>query len=522
MSSLVSLLVVILAVTIGMGLTFFAVCVVCDDFLVPAIDVFIDQFKIPEDVAGVTLVAFGSAAPELFLNLMSAANGTSDLSLSALLGSSIVAFGLIPPLCLLMTNEKELELKTWPIVREIVFYLVGLVVFLVVIQDGEMNMYEAGVSLAIYLIYVIGVVFVFWYYPEEIESSPQSVEEGMEMIPTTSTISAAGTTKSRAKDDSKSASTAMHEDNSLLVSPSAGDRGSPKAPGGGGGFLNWGSGTEADVGTDTNEDVETVVKLPPRGGDHTFRHWLRGSAVAVAGRVMMRTKQGWEAMTSPVNYAIHKVLPSLYMPGGHGEGDKTKVSFLRAVSVLGSCIVSISILAYCIIVLSETLIERIGVGTSTVGATLVALGSEIPDAISSVALARSGYNDGAMAGAIGSQVINISLGVGLPTLLACVLTGESIKIDLQETRSLWLLTGLLFIILIGYIMMTLPSLRALSCTITKYTQIRRPGANGLLCLLAAVTLAFIWLNEEMIDEMEEDGTIHDPVVKPTSTRRFFA
>ena len=114
----------------GMGITFFAVCVVCDDFLVPSIDVFIDQFKIPEDVAGVTLVAFGSAAPELFLNLMSAANGTSDLSLSALLGSSIVAFGLIPPLCLLMTNEKELDLKAWPIIREIVFYLLGLLVFL--------------------------------------------------------------------------------------------------------------------------------------------------------------------------------------------------------------------------------------------------------------------------------------------------------------------------------------------------------------------------------------------------------
>ena len=153
--SVVGLIFVVVAVIIGMAVTFFSVCVVCDDFLVPAIDVFIDQFKIPEDVAGVTLVAFGSAAPELFLNLLSAANGTSDLSLSALLGSSIVAFGLIPPLCILLTNEKEMELKTWPIVREIVFYLVGLVVFLVVIQDGEMNMYEAGASLAIYVIYVI-------------------------------------------------------------------------------------------------------------------------------------------------------------------------------------------------------------------------------------------------------------------------------------------------------------------------------------------------------------------------------
>jgi Ca2+/Na+ antiporter len=52
--------------------------------------------------------------------------------------------------------------------------------------------------------------------------------------------------------------------------------------------------------------------------------------------------------------------------------------------------------------------QQLGVGGSTVGATLVALGSEIPDVISSMALAKRGYHNGAMSGAIGSQVINIS------------------------------------------------------------------------------------------------------------------
>ena len=46
----------------GMALTFFGMCVVCDEHLVPAIEVFIEQFNMPEDVAGVTLIAFGAAA----------------------------------------------------------------------------------------------------------------------------------------------------------------------------------------------------------------------------------------------------------------------------------------------------------------------------------------------------------------------------------------------------------------------------------------------------------------------------
>lgn len=37
--------------------------------------------------------------------------------------------------------------------------------------------------------------------------------------------------------------------------------------------------------------------------------------------------------------------------------------------------------------------------------------------MSAVALARNGYYDGAIAGAIGSQVINVSLGVGVPALI---------------------------------------------------------------------------------------------------------
>ena len=57
------------------------------------------------------------------------------------------------------------------------------------------------------------------------------------------------------------------------------------------------------------------------------------------------------------------------------------------------------------------------------GATLVALGAEIPDTISAVALSRNGFTHGAIAGAIGSQVINISLGIGLPALIMCA-TGK--------------------------------------------------------------------------------------------------
>ena len=128
-------------------ISFFSLCIVCDEHLVPTVEVFIVQFEVPEEVAGqlsifvcsmkrskfnitiicfvcifiaVTLVAFGSAAPELFLNSVSAVVHTSDLSMAAILGSGIIAFGLIPPLCILSApTGRIIKLKLYPILREV-------------------------------------------------------------------------------------------------------------------------------------------------------------------------------------------------------------------------------------------------------------------------------------------------------------------------------------------------------------------------------------------------------------------
>ena len=51
---------------------------------------------------------------------------------------------------------------------------------------------------------------------------------------------------------------------------------------------------------------------------------------------------------------------------------------------------------------------------SFLGFVLVASGAEIPDLIQSVTVARRGYGSMAVSNAIGSQIINICIGLGLP------------------------------------------------------------------------------------------------------------
>ena len=52
------------------------------------------------------------------------------------------------------------------------------------------------------------------------------------------------------------------------------------------------------------------------------------------------------------------------------------------------------------------------------GFLLVAIGAEVPDTIQSVAVARRGYGSLAVANAVGSQIINICIGLGLPWFIS--------------------------------------------------------------------------------------------------------
>jgi Ca2+/Na+ antiporter len=55
------------------------------------------------------------------------------------------------------------------------------------------------------------------------------------------------------------------------------------------------------------------------------------------------------------------------------------------------------------------------------GVTVLAAGTSVPDAIGSLLVARDGQGDMAVSNAIGSNVFDILLGLGLPWMLACLI-----------------------------------------------------------------------------------------------------
>ena len=549
--------------SVGLVATFYAVCVVCDGHLVPAVEVFIQQLRIPEDIAGVTFVAFGSAAPELFLNTVAAfEKDSSDLSLPAVLGSAVIAFGLIPSLCILCGRHKEdsVQLSAWPILRETFFYLLGLATFCMAIEDGEIEYSEALGLILVYCVYVGSVAgfYIIASWPNS--SSPYSSDNNLRADSDDDAADSplvgsgigggGGGGGGVGGGDSISSSPGVFDalpsklSSSISPTSSVKSRAYSYSSGGPSPNSNSNSNSNPNLSIDLHklesEDVEDVPQHTSTGGGE-----LR--------LLKLVFKSAWDYITVPVDRLVSALFPALQVVGhepasgatssssGSGVGGaadsggkRAVVSVRSAVCSLAACVVGISVLAYAIIELTKLLVAQIGVGTTTVGATLVSLGAEIPDTISSISLARNGHNDGAMAGAIGSQVINITLGVGLPALISCWLYGGSLLIEPEQikrcvwfafttragglraldspafhfsppppphlhtrSRSLWLLTFLVFVVVLGYAGVSLPIFRLLSCTISRYTSIRRPGALFLIVLWVVCNVGFVITNEEM-------------------------
>jgi len=96
--------------------------------------------------------------------------------------------------------------------------------------------------------------------------------------------------------------------------------------------------------------------------------------------------------------------------------DDSKCRHLYPLTFLIS-MVYIALFSHGIIGATEEIASDLGMTTVLASVTLIAMGAQVPDTMSALMLARAGHDDGAISHAISSQVMNIVLGVGGPTMV---------------------------------------------------------------------------------------------------------
>ena len=151
---------------------FVGIAQVADAHLCQALETLCARWSIPEDVAGASFMAFGSAAPEIIINAVSTVKGavanqkgngyheafSSSLGVSSIIGSGMMAFSLIPGVCALAC-ESPLLLTRRPLARDVIAYMLSLIALQVIMADGVVTASEAMCLLVFYAVYLV-VVFV--------------------------------------------------------------------------------------------------------------------------------------------------------------------------------------------------------------------------------------------------------------------------------------------------------------------------------------------------------------------------
>lgn len=144
---------------------------------------------------------------------------------------------------------------------------------------------------------------------------------------------------------------------------------------------------------------------------------------------------------------------------------------------------------YCAAMLADV----VHIESATAGMTLLAFGGQVPDTIAAVALAREGMPDAAVSQAVASQVINITLGIGLPFLIYSLITGKPTITG--DNEAIVLLAETLLLIIIVYLFTML-----MGCRGGGQVSIGRCGAVFLMLAFGVIyfySIAAVLMKKEL-------------------------
>ena len=137
----------------GLVYMFVALAIVCDEFFVPSLDVIIEKWNIPDDVAGATFMAAGGSAPELFTSVIGVFVTFDNVGIGTIVGSAVFNILFVIGMCALF-SKTVLTLTWWPLFRDCTFYSISLLILVLFFMDDFIYWWEAFLLLSLYAGYV--------------------------------------------------------------------------------------------------------------------------------------------------------------------------------------------------------------------------------------------------------------------------------------------------------------------------------------------------------------------------------
>ena len=150
---------------VGLILIFYLLAKICDQYFVESLDVIAKKWKLSDDVAGATLMAIGSSAPEFFTALIALTKiGSEQVGAGTIVGSAIFNILVIVGMSSIVATA---YLNWKPVIRDLLFYLISILILLWTFADGIITWQESLMYLVGYAGYVLILSRWSGWFPDE-------------------------------------------------------------------------------------------------------------------------------------------------------------------------------------------------------------------------------------------------------------------------------------------------------------------------------------------------------------------
>ncbi|XP_022105075.1 sodium/potassium/calcium exchanger 4-like isoform X2 [Acanthaster planci] len=477
--------------TILILIFFISLAIICDDFFVPSLEIISERLELSEDVAGATFMAAGSSAPELFSSL-AGVSVESDVGVGTIVGSAVFNILIIIAMSAALAGQ-VLQLDWRPLLRDSIWYALSIACFIVFSWDGQFELYEAIVLLVLYGLYI--VIMKFNTSIMDLMSCNKCRKTKVEPLESgNGQDDQAGSAKVTPDDAAFTPAVAAekqmsHADRKLSIISTASGGGLPRSSSSHKHIFHHVKHGELAANFASKRHSITVVHhehpvlpaVPPNAEDDTPAKQdiieedevideeltLRPIPCLPAISMYYPDREVMQSRCGYLRYALKWLMFCISFPFmcaftwtiPNCSNPKYKRFYILSFVL---SIVWIAILSFAMI----TLVTKVGcilsIDAYSMGLVFVAIGTSVPDAISSILVARDGFGDMAVSNAIGSNVFDIDLGLGLPFLISIIIFNRPLNLLTQEESDM-LATGALLMtphakfgfILLGILVLTL-------------------------------------------------------------------
>lgn len=179
--------IVIPILTIILLILFGSIGLVAGDCLVPNVNAITSHLKIPENISGLTLLAFANGSPDIISTYTSFRTGNVMLAFGEIIGASYfinsVVIGtvfLIKPFDLVPLDTSSASTNgdgtvsdkhrltslnaKYTYIRDVLFFTTAAAILLSCVRDGVLTRFEMIVLVLLYISYVALLLFSQWYF----------------------------------------------------------------------------------------------------------------------------------------------------------------------------------------------------------------------------------------------------------------------------------------------------------------------------------------------------------------------